>query len=192
MKLLLVDNYDSFVYNLYQAFGSLGVEVDVQRNDGVSVDSLKAYDGFVISPGPGDPRDSRWTGVGPYIIRRLGVEKPVLGVCLGHQEIVSVFGGKIRRAKSLKHGEKSPIINLGGTLFGDMPKRFYGGRYHSLVGELERGAPLRVSAVSADDGEIMGVDHVSHPVFGVQFHPESVLTRLGPRILESFIGVVRR
>ncbi|PSN87318.1 aminodeoxychorismate/anthranilate synthase component II [Candidatus Marsarchaeota G2 archaeon OSP_D] len=192
MRLLLVDNYDSFVYNLYQELGSLGVDVEVCRNDELPIEALGVYDGFVISPGPGDPRDGRWTGIGPYIIGRLGSEKPVLGVCLGHQEIIHVFGGKIRKARVVRHGEKSPIVNLGGVLFRGLPRRFYVGRYHSLVGEVGSGVPLRVNAVSADDGEIMGVEHVSHPIFGVQFHPESVLTRLGQNILESFIGVVKR
>jgi Anthranilate/para-aminobenzoate synthases component II len=111
---------------------------------------------------------------------------------LGHQEIIHVFGGKIRKARVVRHGEKSPIVNLGGALFRGLPHRFYVGRYHSLVGEVGSGVPLRVNAISADDGEIMGVEHVSHPIFGVQFHPESVLTRLGQNILESFIGVMKR
>lgn len=192
MKILLIDNYDSFVYNLYQAIGSLGADVEVYRNDKVPLERLGAYDGFVVSPGPGDPRDHKWAGAGPYVIGRLGAEKPVLGVCLGHQEIVHVFGGKIRPAKTIRHGEKSLVANLGGTLFEGLPRRFYAGRYHSLVGEVDRSVPLRVTAISLDDGEVMGVEHKTYPVFGVQFHPESVLTRLGSKMLEAFLEVCKR
>lgn len=192
MKILLIDNYDSFVYNLYQSLGSLGVEVDVYRNDSLPAKRLGSYDGFVLSPGPGDPRDERWTGMGPHVIRRFGAEKPVLGVCLGHQEIIYVFGGRIRCARKISHGERSLVENLGGRLFEGLPRRFYVGRYHSLVGEVDPSLPLRVTAVSLDDREVMGVEHRSYPVFGVQFHPESVLTRLGQKILRSFVEACKR
>ncbi len=192
MRILLLDNYDSFVYNLYQALGALGVGVDVYRNDAVPLDTLGGYDGFVISPGPGDPRDKRWTGIGPHIIGELGREKPVLGVCLGHQEIVHVFGGRIRRAMRIRHGEKSPIRNMGGALLSGLPRHFYAGRYHSLVGVVDSTSTLKVVAVSMDDHEVMGVEHVRYPVFGLQFHPESVLTRLGTKMLESFVEVCKK
>jgi anthranilate synthase component 2 len=188
LRILLIDNYDSFVYNLYQSLGVLGVNVDVVRNDKISVQSLGSYDGFVVSPGPGDPRDPKRTGVGPTIIKDFGVEKPVLGVCLGHQEIVYVFGGRIRSARMLKHGEKSLVRKLDGKLFSGLPDRFYAGRYHSLVGDLTNlPSELRLTAISVEDGEVMGIEHVKHPVFGVQFHPESVLTKNGPMLLKNFV-----
>jgi len=183
-----LDNYDSFVYNLYQALGILGVSLDVVRNDKISVENLGSYDGFVISPGPGDPRDPKRTGVGPIIIKDFGAEKPVLGVCLGHQEIVCVYGGRIRSARTLKHGERSLVRTLGGKLFTGVPDRFYAGRYHSLVGDLtDLPSELRLTAVSSEDGEAMGVEHVKYPVFGLQFHPESVLTKNGPALLANFV-----
>jgi glutamine amidotransferase of anthranilate synthase or aminodeoxychorismate synthase len=193
VKILLLDNYDSFVYNLYQALGTLGAQVDVKRNDAVLEQELGEYDGFVISPGPGDPRDEKRTGIGKLVILKMGTEKPVLGVCLGHQEIVHFYGGVIRRARVLKHGKRSLVERYDSQIFEGLPKRFFVGRYHSLVGDAETlPKDLRLTALSLDDRELMGVEHERYPVFGVQFHPESVLTKLGQNILENFVFVCKR
>jgi len=193
LKILLIDNYDSFVYNLYQLLGTLGADVDVVRNNRLEPALVSRYDGVVISPGPGDPRDAKRTGVGHDVIQKYAEEKPILGVCLGHQEIVHVYGGTIRYATILKHGKTSLVEHGPSLLFEGIPARFLAARYHSLVadGAVLPGS-LVVTARALDDREVMAVEHRKHPVFGVQFHPESVLTKAGPAIVQNFLEVCRR
>ena len=185
--LLLIDNYDSFTYNLAQYFGELGCDVLVKRNDEISLDEIAALaTGHIcISPGPCTPREA---GISKEVVLTFGQHIPVLGVCLGHQCIAEVYGGKVVRAGRLIHGKSCMITHDGGALFSDLPNPFEGGRYHSLV--VERSsfpACLEITAES-DDGEIMAVRHREFPVHGVQFHPESVLTRDGRKILASFLS----
>jgi anthranilate synthase/aminodeoxychorismate synthase-like glutamine amidotransferase len=185
-KVLLIDNYDSFTYNLVQAFLVLGAEVDVRRNDLISVEKALALGAthLVISPGPGTPRDA---GVSMRMIEAFAGRIPIFGVCLGHQSLVEVFGGKIVRAGRLMHGKVSPVAHDGKGLFSGMPQEFQAGRYHSLIAEPESiPSVLEVTARTAE-GEIMGVRHRSLPIEGVQFHPESVLTPDGPILMGNFL-----
>ncbi|MBS0380055.1 MAG: aminodeoxychorismate/anthranilate synthase component II [Proteobacteria bacterium] len=185
-KLLLIDNYDSFTYNLVQAFLVLGAEVVVHRNDALSTaEALRlAPSHLCISPGPGTPYDA---GVSMEMIRAFAGRIPVLGVCLGHQSIVEVFGGKVVRAGRLMHGKTSQIEHDGRTLFAGLPDPCEVGRYHSLIAAPERMPDeLEVSA-RTEEGEIMGVRHRSLTVEGVQFHPESILTPDGPRLMGNFL-----
>jgi para-aminobenzoate synthetase component 2 len=185
-KILLIDNYDSFTYNLVQAFLVLGADVDVHRNDVISVDEALALapSHLVISPGPGTPRGA---GISMRMIEAFAGRIPIFGVCLGHQSLVEVFGGKVVRAARLMHGKVSPVIHDGKGLFADMPPNFEAGRYHSLIAASD-GIPsvLEVTARTAE-GEIMGVRHKSLPIEGVQFHPESVLTPDGPILMGNFL-----
>jgi para-aminobenzoate synthetase component II len=185
--LLLIDNYDSFTYNLAQYFGELGCELLVKRNDEISVAEIAtlAPQHICISPGPCTPREA---GISKEVILRFGHRIPILGVCLGHQCIAEAYGGKIIRAARLMHGKSSVIRHNGNPLFSDLPNPFEAGRYHSLV--VDRSscpACLEITAES-DDGEIMALRHREFPVHGVQFHPESVLTRDGQKILSSFLA----
>jgi anthranilate synthase/aminodeoxychorismate synthase-like glutamine amidotransferase len=185
-KLLLIDNYDSFTYNLVQAFLMQGAEVEVFRNDAISVAKALAMDHthLVISPGPGTPRDA---GVSMDMIRAFAGRVPIFGVCLGHQSLVEVFGGKVVRAGRLMHGKVSPAHHDGKGLFTGMPQDFQAGRYHSLIAEAHSiPAVLEVTA-RTPEGEIMGVRHTSLPIEGVQFHPESVLTPDGPILMGNFL-----
>jgi anthranilate synthase/aminodeoxychorismate synthase-like glutamine amidotransferase len=185
-RVLLIDNYDSFTYNLVQAFLVLGAEVDVHRNDALSVAAALAqrHTHLVISPGPGTPRDA---GVSMSMIEAFAGRIPILGVCLGHQSLVEVFGGRVVRAGRLMHGKVSPVVHDGRGLFTGMPQEFLAGRYHSLIAEpLSLPAVLEVTARTAE-GEIMGVRHRSLPIEGVQFHPESVLTPDGPVLMGNFL-----
>ncbi|HEY6823865.1 MAG TPA: aminodeoxychorismate/anthranilate synthase component II [Steroidobacteraceae bacterium] len=185
-RLLLIDNYDSFTYNLVQAFLVLGAEVEVHRNDALTPAAARALapSHLCISPGPGTPRDA---GVSMDMIREFAGRIPVLGVCLGHQSIVAVFGGEIVRAGRLMHGKTSLVRHDGGTLFAGLPQPCEVGRYHSLIAApASLPAVLEVSA-RTDEGEIMAVRHRSLVVEGVQFHPESILTPEGPKMLESFL-----
>ncbi len=184
MKLLMIDNYDSFTWNLVHLFEELGVDVDVFRNDAITVEQAEmlAPDRLVISPGPGRPADA---GVSVEVIRRLGPRVPTLGVCLGHQAIVEAFGGRVGRAQALLHGKASLIHHDGAGVFAGLPDELEAGRYHSLAA-LEIPDELVVTAHS-EDGEVMGVRHRVHPVEGVQFHPESVLTPSGPELAANFI-----
>jgi len=185
-RLLLIDNYDSFTYNLVQAFLVLGADVLVHRNDAITVEEAKhlAPTHLCISPGPGTPRDA---GVSMDMIRAFADSIPVLGVCLGHQSIVEVFGGEVVRAGRLMHGKVSPVRHDGRGVFAGMPDPFDAGRYHSLIARPESlPAVLEVSARTAE-GEIMGVRHAQLNVEGVQFHPESVLTPDGPQLLGNFL-----
>ncbi|MCC7206225.1 MAG: aminodeoxychorismate/anthranilate synthase component II [Anaerolineae bacterium] len=184
--LVLIDNYDSFTYNRAQAFGQLGADVHVVRNDAATVDDIAAMQPshLVISPGPGDPDNG---GVSLDAVRQLGPHIPTLGVCLGHQCIGQAFGGKVTRAPRLMHGKTSMVYFRASPLFTGVPNPFEATRYHSLIVE-EAGLPdsLRVTAFT-DQGEIMAVRHTEHPIAGVQFHPESILTTYGPRILQNFL-----
>ena len=185
-RLLLIDNYDSFTYNLVQAFLVLGAEVDVRRNDAIDVDAALALEPthLVISPGPGRPDDA---GNSLAMIEAFAPRVPVLGVCLGHQSIVQHFGGRIVQAGSLMHGKTSLVEHDGNTLFSDLPNPFEAGRYHSLAAERSRIPDDLIVTATTTDGEIMGVRHRELAVFGVQFHPESVLTADGPRLLDNFV-----
>jgi anthranilate synthase/aminodeoxychorismate synthase-like glutamine amidotransferase len=185
-RVLLIDNYDSFTYNLVQAFLVLGATVDVRRNDAISVEEALALDAthLVISPGPGTPRDA---GVSMRMIEAFAGRIPIFGVCLGHQSVVEVFGGSVVRAARLMHGKVSPVVHDGKGLFAGMPPAFQAGRYHSLIAEPESmPAVLDVTARTAE-GEIMGVRHRSLPIEGVQFHPESILTPDGPLLMGNFL-----
>ena len=182
--LLMLDNYDSFTYNLVHLFQELGVEVRVFRNDAITADEAEelAPTHLVVSPGPGRPEDA---GVSVELIRRLGPAVPTLGVCLGHQAIVEAFGGEVGQAKALLHGKSSPVEHDGKGVFAGLPDPFDAGRYHSLAA-LAVPDELAVTARSRD-GEVMGVRHREHPIEGVQFHPESVLTPLGPQLARNFL-----
>ena len=187
MKLLMIDNYDSFTYNLVQYLGELGAGVDVVRNDVATVDELLSSrpEGLVVSPGPGRPGDA---GVSVEAVRRFGgAGIPVLGVCLGHQAIGEAFGGRIVRARTLMHGKVSRISHDGRGVFRGLSQAFEATRYHSLV--IDPDAVPAVLEVSArtDDGEIMGVRHRTLPITGIQFHPESILTREGKELLANFL-----
>ena len=185
--LLMIDNYDSFTFNLVQYFGELGAEVQVFRNDQVSVERIEALApaGIVLSPGPCTPNEA---GVTLDTIQRLAGRVPILGVCLGHQAIGQAFGGKVVRAKQVMHGKVSRIRHDGRGVFSDIEDNFIATRYHSLVVERESlPACLEVSAQS-EDGEIMGLRHRSLDVEGVQFHPEALLTEHGHRLLRNFMG----
>jgi len=187
-RLLLIDNYDSFTYNLVQGFLVLGAEVSVYRNDALSTEAALALapSHLCISPGPGTPYDA---GVSMDMIRAFAARIPVLGVCLGHQSIVEVFGGKVVRAGRLMHGKTSQVQHDGRTLFAGLPQPCEVGRYHSLIAApASMPAELEVSARTAE-GEIMGVRHRQLLVEGVQFHPESILTPEGPRLMSNFLGL---
>jgi anthranilate synthase component II len=184
---LVIDNYDSFTYNLVQYLGELGAEVRVLRNDAVQPDEIAdvGADRIVISPGPGRPEDA---GVTMEVIRRFGAQTPILGVCLGHQAIGAVFGGSVVRAAAPMHGKTSTIEHDGHGVFNGISSPFLASRYHSLVVS-EEGLPpeLIVSARTREDGTIMGLRHRTLPVHGVQFHPESILTEEGRQILRNFL-----
>ncbi len=186
----MIDNYDSFTYNLVQYLGSLGAEVIVKRNDEITPEEVKEInpDGIVISPGPCTPKEA---GVSVEVIKRYYKDYPILGVCLGHQSIGYAFGGNIVRAKRLMHGKTSEITHMGEGVFKGIPSPFTAVRYHSLVID-EKTLPkeLKVTARS-EDGEIMGIQHTKYPAYGVQFHPESVLSEHGVKILANFLDIVR-
>ncbi len=186
--ILMIDNYDSFTYNLVQYFGEMGEKVEVVRNDALSVTAVarRRPDHIVISPGPGYPKDA---GISVDIIRRLGRKIPILGVCLGHQCIGAAYGAKIVHAKNLMHGKTSRVIHDGRGVFRGIENPFEATRYHSLVvSRTKLPAELEVTAWTADK-EIMALNHREYPVWGVQFHPESILTIRGKRILRNFLEV---
>lgn len=184
--LLLIDNYDSFTYNLAQYFGELGCDVVVKRNDEISIDEIAALapQHICVSPGPCTPREA---GISKEVILAFGTCTPVLGVCLGHQCIAEAYGGKIVRASRLMHGKGSRISHNGDALFSDLPNPFQAGRYHSLIVERSSLPPCLEIIAESEQGEIMGLRHRELPVQGVQFHPESVLTRDGKKILARFL-----
>ncbi len=185
-RILLIDNYDSFTYNLAQYLGELGCRVDVRRNDAITADEARRMDftHLVISPGPGNPTQA---GVSNELIDRFGGDRPILGVCLGHQCIGHVFGGRVVLAASMMHGKLSRIHHDGRTIFRNIPNPFDATRYHSLIVSRE-GLPdcLEITA-STDDGEIMGLRHKRYPIEGLQFHPESIMTGPGKELLANFL-----
>jgi anthranilate synthase component II len=182
---VVIDNYDSFTYNLVQYLGELGAELRVFRNDQVSLEEIRELkpSHIVISPGPGDPNDG---GVSNDVLRELGPAVPILGVCLGHQCMGHVYGGKVTRAPRLMHGKTSAIYHNGKGLFTGVPNPFRATRYHSLIVEEPLPDCLQVTAFTRE-GEVMGLRHKDYPVSGVQFHPESILTEHGKRILQNFL-----
>jgi anthranilate synthase/aminodeoxychorismate synthase-like glutamine amidotransferase len=182
---VVIDNYDSFTYNLVQYLGELGAEVRVFRNDAVTLAEIEALQPahIVISPGPGDPDDG---GISNEVILALGEKIPVLGVCLGHQCIGHVYGGRVSRAPRLMHGKTSNVYHQGHGLFAGVPSPFRATRYHSLIVEEPLPDCLEVTAFTRD-GEVMALRHRDFPVVGVQFHPESILTEHGKRILQNFL-----
>ena len=187
--ILMIDNYDSFTYNLVQYFGELKQKVQVYRNDALTIAKIRKMkpEKIVISPGPGRPEDA---GISIDIIKQLGPEIPVLGVCLGHQGIGYAFEGKVINAKRLMHGKTSMIKHDGQGIFKGLPDPFEATRYHSLVIDPSCVPDcLTVTATTTDDGEIMGVKHKAYPIYGVQFHPESILTKQGMNILKNFLGL---
>jgi anthranilate synthase component II len=188
IRVLMLDNYDSFTYNLVHLFEELGAEVVVVRNDALTVDEAVALapDRLVVSPGPGRPADA---GISVELITRLGPDVPTLGVCLGHQAIVEAYGGTVGAARTLRHGKSSLVRHDGQGVYRGLPAEIEAGRYHSLAAtEVPDG--LQVTARTGD-GEVMGVRHATHPVEGVQFHPESVLTPDGPALGRNFLEGVR-
>jgi anthranilate synthase/aminodeoxychorismate synthase-like glutamine amidotransferase len=189
--ILVIDNYDSFTYNLVQYLGTLGADPLVVRNDAATVDQLlaKEPEGLVISPGPGEPKDA---GISEEAIRRFAGVVPVLGVCLGHQGLGEVYGGNVVRAPRLMHGKTSPILHKGRGVFAGLDNPFEATRYHSLI--VDRATLPGVLEVVAwtPEGEIMGLKHQEHETWGVQFHPESVLTKPGLRLIENFLTLCRQ
>ncbi len=185
-SLVVIDNYDSFTYNLVQYFGELGADPQVFRNDEITLDELKemAPGKIVISPGPGTPDDG---GISNQVIQEMGSQTPILGVCLGHQCITQVYGGEIVRADRLMHGKTSPILHDGKGVFHSLPHPFEATRYHSLIAKRESIPDCLEITAETKEGEIMGVRHKEYPVHGVQFHPESILSRDGRLLLKNFL-----
>lgn len=194
MRFLIIDNYDSFVYNIAQILGELGVSSDVIRNDKITIDEIKKqnYDAIIISPGPGTPEDEKYFGVCTKVIKEIGPTKPILGVCLGHQGIIHAFGGKVVNAGNVRHGKTSPIKYVDSPLFEGVQNPFQATRYHSLVGD-KTIIPdeLQVTATAQDDNEIMAISHKKYFIEGVQFHPESIMTSEGKKILNNFVKRVK-
>lgn len=189
MRVLLLDNYDSFTYNLYQYLSELGAEVEVQRNDQISVTEIaeRQPDRIVISPGPGTPTEA---GISIDLIRELAPRIPILGVCLGHQSLGAAFGGTVVRAPQVMHGKLSAIHHNGAGIFKDLPSPFLATRYHSLIVR-RADLPLELEVTAwTDDGLIMGLRHRVYPVQGVQFHPESIMTESGKALLRNFLAVI--
>lgn len=184
--ILVIDNYDSFTYNLVQMMGELRQQITVARNDQITMDEIMDLGPhhIVISPGPGYPKGA---GVSNDVIRRFGSTTPILGVCLGHQCIGEVYGGVVSHARQLMHGKTSPVYHKQDPLFTGIPSPFDATRYHSLVVKEESLSPELEIIAFTDDGEIMGLRHRDYPVVGVQFHPESILTDFGRRILQNFV-----
>ena len=188
MKLLVIDNYDSFTYNLVQLFGEMDVDLTVKRNDEISIDEIKKLkpNRICISPGPGRPEDA---GISPDLIRELGPRVPILGVCLGHQCIAQAFGGEVVRAERLMHGKTSQIHHQLRGVFKDLAEPLEATRYHSLIVRRESLPDSLEIIAETDDGEIMGLQHRQFPIHGVQFHPESILTTEGRKLLANFLRV---
>ncbi len=192
MKTLIIDNYDSFTYNLYQYIGELKGNPVVFRNNEITLAAIKRglFSHIVISPGPGSPETPAYFGICRNVILTLGKTTPLLGVCLGHQGIISAFGGKITKAGVIKHGKQSLIKHNQKGIFKNVKNPILGMRYHSLVGKkTEIPKCLEITAYSLDDGEVMGVSHKKYPIFGVQFHPESIGTKQGKKILGNFLKI---
>jgi anthranilate synthase component 2 len=190
MKVLVIDNYDSFFYNLVQYIGELGAETVVYRNDQITLQEASKLkpDRIVISPGPGSPDDEKYFGVCTQILQKLSPVIPTLGVCLGHQGIINAYGGKVIHAKKLMHGKTCNIKHNQKDLFKDVRNPLNATRYHSLAGERESIPEcLEITAEAVDDSEIMGIRHVKYPIYGVQFHPESILCEDGKLIIKNFL-----
>jgi len=194
LKFLIIDNYDSFVYNIAQYLGELGVDSDVIRNDKITLEQIKQknYDAIIISPGPGTPEDKKYFGVCSEVIKEIGPIIPILGICLGHQGIIDAYGGKVTNAGCVRHGKTSPVKHTNSELFQNIKNPFKATQYHSLVGD-KTIIPniLEITATASDDGEIMAVKHKKYLIEGVQFHPESIMTEDGKKILENFIKQVK-
>jgi len=191
MKILMIDNYDSFTYNIVQYLYELGADVKVFRNDEITIEEIKEMndiDAIVISPGPCTPREA---GISVDIIKEFKNKYPILGVCLGHQSIGTAFGGEIIKAKCLMHGKLSDIYHTGEGLFKGIPSPFKAVRYHSLVID-KNSLPedIKITAWTKEDDEIMGIEHKKYAIWGIQFHPESILTDYGKKILENFLNLV--
>ncbi|EFM23584.1 aminodeoxychorismate/anthranilate synthase component II [Selenomonas sp. oral taxon 149] len=184
--LLLLDNYDSFTYNIDQLFSDIGAQVEVVRSDKISIDEIRAngYRGVIISPGPGIPQDA---GISEEVIRQLGGEIPILGICLGHQAIGEVFGGRVVRAGEIVHGKASPICHCGTGLYQGIPEHTQVARYHSLIIERESLPDVLEVTSQLDNGTIMGVRHKTFPIEGIQFHPESILTPDGRAMMKNYL-----
>lgn len=189
MNLLILDNYDSFVFNIMRYCEELGASTHVKRNDRLTLEDTRAlnFDAIIISPGPCGPDEA---GLSVPLIKSFSGQIPILGVCLGHQCIGAAFGGSIIRAKTPMHGRASPILHEGKGVFAKLPIPFYAGRYHSLIVELHDDHDLEITA-RAPDGEIMGLSHRTHPTHGVQFHPESVLTTHGYELIGNFLSLAK-
>ncbi len=187
--ILLIDNYDSFTFNLYQAAGSIDPEIEVVRNDSITLDQIEqlAPSHLILSPGPGRPEDA---GICQLAIQHFYQELPILGVCLGHQSICQVFGATITYAQRLMHGKSSQVrLDANSLLFSGLPRTIQAARYHSLTADPTTiTSPLRVIAMTGED-EVMAVEHCVYPVFGVQFHPESILTPQGQKVIENFLSI---
>jgi len=186
--ILIIDNYDSFTYNLVQYFGTLDPNLEVHRNDKISLDKIKNMnpERIVISPGPGRPEDA---GLSIDLVKEFGKSTPIFGICMGHQAITVAFGGRVERANEIVHGKTSTIMHSGSAIFNGIPKKFKATRYHSLVA-MEDSFPeeLKVTA-KTDNGLIMALEHKEYPVFGVQFHPESIVTEHGMHMVKNFLEV---
>lgn len=184
--IVMIDNYDSFTYNLVQYLAQLGADMKVVRNDAVGVPELEAMNpsGIVISPGPGRPESA---GISLSTVKQFSGKVPILGVCLGHQTIAEAFGGRVISAKALMHGKTSQVSCDGRTVFRGINKPFQAMRYHSLAVERETLPECLEISAETDDGEIMGIRHTSHPTEGIQFHPESIMTPVGKRLLRNFL-----
>ncbi len=194
MKTLLIDNYDSFVYNLVQQVGEFGSEPKVYRNNKITLKEINKLnpDNIIISPGPGTPLEKKYFGICSEIIHNLGSTLPILGVCLGHQGIIHGYGGNIIKAGRLMHGKVSLIKHDGEGIFEDLKNPFVATRYHSLVGERSTiPKELKISANSEDDNEVMSIRHIKYPVNGIQFHPESILTKEGGKLIRNFLKMSR-
>lgn len=189
--ILMIDNFDSFTYNIVQAVTAMGEDVEVRRNDAVTlaeIDTLRP-DGIIISPGPGTPAAA---GISLDVVRHFHTAIPILGVCLGHQCLGEAFGGRIVHARRVMHGKRSAIAHAGTGLFAGLPQHFQAVRYHSLVVD-HAAVPAALAACAfSEDGEIMGLAHTHYPVYGVQFHPESIATEHGVEMLRTFIAITRR
>ncbi len=189
--ILMIDNYDSFTYNLVQYLGQLGEEVAVRRNDAITLDEIEAMnpEAIFLSPGPCSPEKA---GITIDVIRRFHRRVPLMGVCLGHQAIGQAFSGRVVRAGRIMHGKTSPILNDGRTIFQGLPSPFPAGRYHSLIVERETLPDCLEVSAETEEGEIMGLRHREWPVEGIQFHPESILTPSGKRIIRNFLQLIDR
>ena len=187
--IIMIDNYDSFTYNLVQEFAKLGAEMTVYRNDKITIDELEALKptALIVSPGPCTPTEA---GISVDVIKRFSGRLPLLGVCLGHQSIVQALGGKIIRSDQIMHGKTSDMKHNEQGLFKGVENPFIGGRYHSLIAEKHTLPDCFEITCESDDGDIQGIRHLEHPTVGIQFHPESVLTPSGPKIMQNFLNMI--